>query len=190
MKRKNGFTLIELITVMAVIAVLASLILPAARSAREKARKTSCISNLRQIGMGLEFYLSENGYRYPSCALIPGGGGYSIPELPFPEEEGLPGIAGTLGPYTGSYDVFRCPSDARYYAEYGTSYAWNRYLNGVDYDRGMMRTGGSIYIFFGGRDITPVLFDMDGFHGASGAASRNFLYPDARVGNYEGIIYD
>ena len=187
-ERIKGFTLIELITVTAIIAVLASLIMPAAGRARGRARKTSCISNLRQIGIGLELYLAQNSHRYPYCAAIPGG---DLPDLPFPEEEGLPGIVEVLLAYTGSYRVFMCPSDTRYHKESGTSYAWNRFLNGVDYDRGFMPGAGSIYAFFGGRQITPVMFDMDSFHGPSGgSASRNFLYPDVRVGNYEGLIYD
>lgn len=189
-KKTKGFTLIELITVIAVIAVLASLILPSANRARGRARKTSCISNLRQIGLGLELYLSQSGHRYPHCSSIPGAGG-ELPDLPFPEEVGLPGIAGVLAEFTGSSRVFRCPSDTRYYEESGTSYAWNRFLNGTHYDRGIMPGGGNIYVFFGGRELTPVMFDMDSFHGPSGSAvSRNFLYPDVRVGNYEGLIYD
>jgi prepilin-type N-terminal cleavage/methylation domain-containing protein/prepilin-type processing-associated H-X9-DG protein len=57
--RKKGFTLIELLVVIGIIGVLAAIILPAMRSAREKGRTTKCKSNLRQIGLALEMYTTE-----------------------------------------------------------------------------------------------------------------------------------
>ncbi len=61
----SGFTLIEMLTVMAILAVLMGLLLPVIARSREQARKTVCMSNLREIGMALSMYASNYGGRIP-----------------------------------------------------------------------------------------------------------------------------
>lgn len=61
----TGFTLIELLVVVTIIAILAALFVPMAAKAMSSARSTQCASNLRQIGIGINVYLSDNGDVYP-----------------------------------------------------------------------------------------------------------------------------
>ena len=60
MRLKRGFTLIELLVVMAIIAILAAMLMPALRRAREAARRTSCLNNLKELGVGLAQYEKDH----------------------------------------------------------------------------------------------------------------------------------
>ena len=73
LKRDKGFTLIELLVVIAIIGILAGILLPVLSRARESARKTQCMSNIKQIGMGLIMYANENNELFPSDSAYTGG---------------------------------------------------------------------------------------------------------------------
>jgi|APEBP8051073058_1049385.scaffolds.fasta_scaffold01713_5 prepilin-type N-terminal cleavage/methylation domain-containing protein/prepilin-type processing-associated H-X9-DG protein len=147
--RQRGFTLIELLVVIAIIAILASILFPVFARARENARRTSCLSNLKQIGLGLMQYTQDYDERYPMNAWIP-----SVPQT----SSGLPGAKFTISlpsstpacsggkcvswmdliyPYVKSVQLFTCPS-ARVnedYPSYGYSsglsqYHWYQYNYG------------------------------------------------------------
>ncbi|HLJ53881.1 MAG TPA: prepilin-type N-terminal cleavage/methylation domain-containing protein, partial [Chthonomonadaceae bacterium] len=61
----RGFTLIELLVVIAIIAILAAILFPVFARARESARKTSCISNMKQIGLAAKMYINDYDECYP-----------------------------------------------------------------------------------------------------------------------------
>jgi prepilin-type processing-associated H-X9-DG protein/prepilin-type N-terminal cleavage/methylation domain-containing protein len=98
--RDAGFTLVELLVVVAIIGVLMSLLLPAVSAAREAARRTECASNLRQVGLGLQQYAHTYNGRMPETM-------HTIVDA----DEHKSWIY-TLGPYTQNVDSIRiCPSD-------------------------------------------------------------------------------
>ncbi|HEY1787621.1 MAG TPA: prepilin-type N-terminal cleavage/methylation domain-containing protein, partial [Verrucomicrobiae bacterium] len=65
MKKTQAFTLIELLIVIAIIAILAALLLPVLGQAKQRAWGVQCVSNLRQIGVGMKMFADDNGELYP-----------------------------------------------------------------------------------------------------------------------------
>jgi len=118
MTRKRGFTLIELLVVIAIIAILAAILFPVFAKAREKARQTSCLSNLRQIGTAILSYAQDNDEQYPfgeNYAGAPPGaneGACNYFIFAMPSTSGGSGCrwANTLQPYIKNFQLYRCPS--------------------------------------------------------------------------------
>ena len=66
---RQGFTLIELLVVMAIIAIIAALLLPALSKAKANAKRADCISNLRQVSLGIHLYAGDNGDTLPRIVI-------------------------------------------------------------------------------------------------------------------------
>ncbi len=137
--RQRGFTLIELLVVIAIIAILAAILFPVFAQAREKARETKCISNLRQVGIAVRMYVDDNDSTWPIFQA------YNTKDynhkLALPWTPNHLGVEMEVVPYIKSHAIFQCPDDAgspaltatpgvtdtsSYYAGYGSSYRFDQ----------------------------------------------------------------
>jgi prepilin-type N-terminal cleavage/methylation domain-containing protein/prepilin-type processing-associated H-X9-DG protein len=98
---KSGFTLIELLVVIAIIAILAAILFPVFARARENARKISCLSNMKQIGLGVMQYTQDYDERYPMRYY--GGSGATQEANTWRR---------VIFPYVKSTQLFQCPSNS------------------------------------------------------------------------------
>lgn len=111
MKRGNyAFTLIELLVVIAIIAILAAILFPVFAQARDKARQTSCLSNQKQIGIGIMQYVQDYDETYPVC----NQSYVATPQVTL----GRVSWMRHLYTYTKSIEIMKCPN-----ALYGDDYA-------------------------------------------------------------------
>ena len=141
--KKRGFTLIELLVVIAIIAILAAILFPVFARAREQARKTSCLSNMKQIGTSMMMYIQDYDEAYPDSSVVANDykgtpeqtraegmeaykNGYRGADhiqlwahrryLTAPTPTNPPVLSGwvkVFNPYTKNDQIFMCPSDRK-----------------------------------------------------------------------------
>ncbi len=167
---KRAFTLIEMLVVIAIMAILAAILLPVLSQATERGRSTSCRNNLHQIGMALETYIDENN-NY-------------LPVMWDQATNGPPtnSVNKVLMNQLSTTNVLRCPSDNQKIFELtGSSYSWNFLLNGANASTPHLELLGTTYSL----DQIPVFFDKQSFHGPPGSPHAiNYLYADEHVKNF------
>ncbi len=121
MELRHGFTLIELLVVIAIIAILAAILFPVFARAREKARQTSCLSNLKQIGLAALMYAQDYDEIYPPGLIdSPGAGQGPVSQSTYFVTCKL--TADLIYPYVKNRQAFFCPSGDRgntYSGDYG-----------------------------------------------------------------------
>jgi prepilin-type N-terminal cleavage/methylation domain-containing protein/prepilin-type processing-associated H-X9-DG protein len=111
--QRSAFTLIELLVVIAIIAILAAILFPVFARARENARRTSCLSNLKQAGLSMMMYVQDYDETYPQTIVkLPAG----TPSSAMPD--GIIWVAGyifwqqIIAPYHNNFQMFWCPSSS------------------------------------------------------------------------------
>ena len=100
--KRSGFTLIELLVVIAIIAILAAILFPVFARAREQARKTSCLSNMKQLGTGMMMYVQDHDETMPLTNYATN----LTPTNMYTNE-----WQNSVQPYLKNKQIFRCPSD-------------------------------------------------------------------------------
>jgi len=193
----RGFTLLELLLVIAIIATLAALLLPVLSRAKTNARNISCLSNLKQLGIATRLYAEDNNGKLPAAELLPSN--------PTDPQNPLPRISDVLAPYVGKLvstnagpPVFKCPADNDWYFEAeGSSYQWNAGLNNQRIDIGenhgfraiIVSNGVTVFqtngVMSHAADSTPLFLDYEDFHPRPPKSGKNVVYMDGHATTFQ-----
>ena len=117
---KRGFTLIELLVVIAIIAILAAILFPVFARAREKARQTSCLSNMKQLALGKLMYLQDYDERFGRESF------YYYGDIAMGESYARAWFGDYTQPYVMNRNILECPSYSWTYSSYRSD--WGPYV--------------------------------------------------------------
>ncbi len=164
-----GFTLVELLVVIGVIALLIGVAFPVLKPALSKSKRVVCLSNLRQLGVGFQAYRDDHGGAVPICQTLPVD----------PARPALNTVLADDGFEGGK--AWRCPSDAELHKSIGVSYEYFLGMMGMMADS-PKDLGKLVSDMDRGQGQMPVLIDADGWHpGGPNQVDRNAYYFDGRV---------
>lgn len=159
-----GLTMIEILIVMAILAVLISLGVPSYRLVKANARSAVCSSKLRDIGIGFNNYFLEHGMTFPEMVAARES-----------REEEAPALDTVLLEYVGDEFSFQCPADHEgIFEKTGSSYFWNSLLNG------QKTSNLKLLGMTGQASGIPIVSDKENFHEDVGDGV-NVLYADGHV---------
>jgi prepilin-type N-terminal cleavage/methylation domain-containing protein len=181
--KHRGFTLIELLVVIAIIAILAAILFPVFARAREAARKTSCISNLKQIALatamyaqdfdGLMYHARGRGFNFPGCTMCTddgcNAGRLFDPEVAADPDMGPRKLIAAHSPYIKNEQIFHCPSNPRA-RQHVCRNSYNANGSPFDNQHDPFYTS---YRFYNSRvcfETAPVMLDASGFMQRDGAS--------------------
>ncbi len=170
-RHQNAFTLIELLVVIAIIAILAAILFPVFARARENARRSSCQSNLKQIGLGVLQYTQDYDETLPPGALAYGPGGITL-------------WNGMIQPYVKSTQLFSCPSsDVKPHFNFGDTPASDGNAYGLPYYFDAIRPIASL------NNVAATIFAGEATGRLIGTADMNVAGegPGSRAVNYRHL---
>lgn len=189
-----AYSLVELLVVLALTASLMAMLFPVFAQVREKGRATTCLSNLRQLGVAMAMYAQDADELYPSATDVLTRHSFSQPGNPYsdPIYQSLPLLTDVMRPYVKNGDIWRCPSDVgspapgepgnhlplgakpSAFEAWGSSYDYNTDLA---LKQKLFATGGVLRGVKVGSGAITVMGDVDGaWHGDFDPSADDFRY--------------